>query len=125
MKKLAALAIAALLTIASASAQAADWPMFRANVNRTGTDTVTPSTASFSGQKEWTIKLPDAVQSSPAIYNDSIAIFGSNDGNVYALDLYTGSTVWTFHTGNWGHVVSGGRGRQSICRELRQPPLLP
>jgi len=101
MKKnnFALFAAALMLLITATAACAEDWPMFRANVNRTGTNAASLSAAAFSGQKDWTVKLPDKIQSSPAIYN-TLAIFGSNDGKVYALDLHSGETVWTFSTGN-------------------------
>ena len=93
-----------LLTLAlQLPASAQDWPMFRANIRRTGNTADTASGAEFTGRKDWTVKIPDAVRSSPAIYGSSI-IFGSNNANIYSLDLYSGKIKWTFPTGNW--VVS-------------------
>ena len=97
-KKTLLAALLLLLTVTAAFAQ--DWPMFRSDAMRTGTVPTEHAFANFTGQKDWTVKIPDAIQSSPAIYG-SLAIFGSNNGYVYALDLSTGSTVWTFHTENW------------------------
>ena len=89
-----------LLLLAANSSYAQDWPMFRANGNRTGSIGTSDSKTSFTGAKDWTVKLPDAIQSSPAIYG-TLAIMGSNDGSIYALDIRNGDIVWTFHTGNW------------------------
>ena len=48
-------------------ASAQDWPMFRANIRRTGNAADIAAGADLTGRKDWTVKIPDAVRSSPAI----------------------------------------------------------
>ena len=103
-KKLSILTVMLFLTLAiQIPAFAQDWPMFRANSQRTGNVDNNTAKVDFTGRKDWTVKIPDAVRSSPAIFKSSI-IFGSNNGNVYSMDLYSGKINWSFPTGNW--VVS-------------------
>ncbi len=88
-KKMNIIAILLFLTLAmQIPAFAQDWPMFRANSQRTGNVDQNTEKVDFTGRKDWTVKIPDAVRSSPAIFKNSI-IFGSNNGNVYSLDLYS------------------------------------
>lgn len=54
---------------------------------------------SLSGKLNWKFKTGEAIWSQPAIHESEgrlLAVFGSNDGNVYALDTETGSQVWSF-----------------------------
>ena len=50
-----------------------------------------------AGSISWTFKTGNVVHTKPAIANDKI-IFGSYDGNVYALSLLTGTQIWKFKT---------------------------
>jgi eukaryotic-like serine/threonine-protein kinase len=45
----------------------------------------------------------DVYLSSPLVWNGGV-YFGSGDGNVYALDAYTGSLKWKFQTGDVVHT---------------------
>ncbi|HEV2529398.1 MAG TPA: PQQ-binding-like beta-propeller repeat protein [Thermomicrobiales bacterium] len=46
----------------------------------------------------WSVEVGGAVSATPVIAN-GVAIFGSYDGNLYAVDLLTGEEVWTYETG--------------------------
>ncbi|MGQ9609463.1 MAG: outer membrane protein assembly factor BamB family protein [bacterium] len=48
----------------------------------------------------WRFKTQGPVKSSPAIYKGR-AYIGSNDGNVYAIDISNGQKVWTYKTGGY------------------------
>ncbi len=50
-----------------------------------------------SGTIAWNYKTGNLVHTKPAISNDKV-IFGSYDGNVYALNNQTGSLIWKFKT---------------------------
>jgi eukaryotic-like serine/threonine-protein kinase len=57
------------------------------------------STSTVAGLKlQWSFQTGGAVNSPPAVVN-GVAYFGSQDGNVYAVDASTGSQVWSFATG--------------------------
>jgi len=67
----------------------------------------------YSRKSVWEYKTDEHVSSSPAISSDGIVYFGSDDGNVYALDGQTGprkslfkrsKPIWKFNTG--GRVKS-------------------
>ena len=45
----------------------------------------------------------DVFLSSPAVSQDAV-YFGSGDGNIYALDVNSGSLKWKFHTGDVVHA---------------------
>jgi outer membrane protein assembly factor BamB len=47
---------------------------------------------------EWTFLAGDEILSRPAI-RSNLVYFGSNDGNVYALEAASGTMVWSFTTG--------------------------
>ncbi|NLX85434.1 MAG: PQQ-binding-like beta-propeller repeat protein, partial [Synergistaceae bacterium] len=92
-----------LMFVLQIPALAKDWPMFRTNNQRTGNLEYKTAKVAFTGEKVLNVKIPDMVKSSPAIFGNSI-IFGSNNGNIYSLDFYSGKTNWSYPTGNW--VVS-------------------
>jgi len=46
----------------------------------------------------WRFKTGGEVKSSPVI-DDGLVFIGSNDGNIYAIDLYKGRKVWAYRTG--------------------------
>ena len=46
----------------------------------------------------WSVEVGGPVSATPAIA-DGMAVFGSYDGNLYAVDLLTGAEVWTYETG--------------------------
>ena len=46
----------------------------------------------------WEVEVAGAVSSTPVIVN-GVTYVGSYDGNLYAIDLITGESVWTYATG--------------------------
>src|SRR5688572_8603913 len=71
------------------------WPMFRGNPGLTG---VAPGKLPDKLGLHWQFKTEGPIKSSAAIVGGR-AFIGSDDGNVYALDLETGNKVWAFKTG--------------------------
>src|SRR5437762_9857887 len=76
----------------SPGAAPASWPMFRGSQGLLG---VSGSRLPDKLALLWTFKTLGAVKSSPAIVGGRVFI-GSNDTNVYALDLRTGKKAWSF-----------------------------
>jgi len=68
---------------------------FRGDAARTGASTE-PAPAEFHRIK-WTFPTGDRIVSSP-VWDDGRIVFGSDDGNVYAVDAATGRQVWMRHT---------------------------
>jgi outer membrane protein assembly factor BamB len=69
--------------------------MFRGNPARTGVY-ATDAPRQFNGVK-WAFKTDGWVLSSPAVAG-GVVYFGSDDGNLYALETSTGATKWKFST---------------------------
>jgi outer membrane protein assembly factor BamB len=69
---------------------------FHGNEKHTGTYTGENYT-SF-GNLKWKFKSQGKIFSSPAVSND-IAYIGSEDHNLYAIDVKTGKALWQYHTG--------------------------
>ncbi|TQQ81834.1 outer membrane protein assembly factor BamB family protein [Halonotius roseus] len=63
------------------------------------TDTV----AADPGDQQWAFETGGEVRSSPTVV-DGTVFFGSNDGNLYAVDAETGTEQWAFKTG--ANVIS-------------------
>jgi len=88
---------AALLAVASAQAQ----PMFRGNPAHTG---VADSAAPRQAPKvKWRFPTGDRVVSSP-VWHQGTVFFGSDDGQLYAVDAASGRQRWMLRTG--GPVAS-------------------
>jgi eukaryotic-like serine/threonine-protein kinase len=85
------LAISALVV----QGRAADWPMFRGGPALTG---VASGTLPEKMVLLWSFKTGDPVKSSAAIVQGRVFI-GSDNGNLYAVDLREGKEIWTFKTG--------------------------
>ena len=51
-----------------------------------------------SGEKIWTFRTRDEVDSSPVICNDYVVV-GSNDGRIYILNRNDGSLHWSYEIG--------------------------
>lgn len=51
------------------------------------------------GTKIWEFETGDKVQSSPTLGPNGFLYVGSNDNNLYALDIATGNKRWEFQTG--------------------------
>jgi outer membrane protein assembly factor BamB len=84
-----------LLLFLSAGPAAANWPLFRGDPLQSGC----LSSADFPDKPEllWKINLPDGIESTAAIV-DNTAYIGTLDGQVFALSLRDGSTIWKYHT---------------------------
>ncbi|HEX5133017.1 MAG TPA: PQQ-binding-like beta-propeller repeat protein [Candidatus Krumholzibacteria bacterium] len=65
-----------------------------------------PSRDASEFSLSWRKDYRDAVTSSPVAAGDAV-VFGARDGNVYALDLHSGETVWT-------HRAGGGVGASPV-----------
>src|SRR5260370_13747227 len=82
------------------SSTATSYAMFRGNPYHSGLNTTEHfiSTANVSQlELAWTFPAQDSIDSSPAIAN-SIVYFGSDDGNLYAVDAKTGEQRWSYTT---------------------------
>ena len=97
------LASSPLLGEASEQNNSTSWPTFHSDINRSGYSTsIAPVTnqtlwaynTQFSG---WAGSGPAPIESSPAVAN-GIVYFGSDDGNVYAINANTGAKIWNFTT---------------------------
>ncbi len=82
--------------VAAVSPGAFSQNMFRGNLAHTGVYE-TEGPRQFKGIK-WAFRTGGAVVSSPALA-DSVAYFGSDDKNLYAVDTATGKEKWKFATG--------------------------
>jgi len=69
--------------------------MFRGNPDHVGVYNA-PAIHVLDGVK-WKFKAEGAVTTSPALV-DGLIYFGSQDGNLYALNSESGEKVWSFHT---------------------------
>src|SRR2546428_9232173 len=72
-----------------------DWPIFRGNPLQTG---VAGSSLPDKLVVHWKFKAKDAIEGSAAVVNGTVYI-GSMDGNLYALDLASGKSKWTYKAG--------------------------
>ena len=100
----AAFAFVVMLMLAVAPARAANWPMFRGGPGLTGV-----ASGSLPDKPEllWSFKTGESVKSSAAIVPGRVFI-GSDDGNLYALNLSDGKKVWTFKNGGAVSPLLGG-----------------
>src|SRR5207249_354999 len=80
----------------STPAGAASWPMFRGGQGLLG---ISASKVPDKLSLLWTFKTQGPVKSSAAIAGGQVFI-GSNDTNVYALELQSGRKVWSFKAGD-------------------------
>jgi outer membrane protein assembly factor BamB len=72
------------------------WSMLHHDSTHDGYST---SAAPGTNQILWSYTTSGAVESSPAVVNGTVFV-GSDDGNVYALNLSTGAKIWNYTTGN-------------------------
>ncbi len=70
------------------------WTMFHYNTLRTGSS---PTTAPNTPTLMWTKATGAQVYASPAV-SDGTVFIPSYDGNLYAIDEYSGQTRWTYTT---------------------------
>jgi outer membrane protein assembly factor BamB len=71
-----------------------NWPMFRGSQELSA---VTFSNLPDSMILAWKFKTAGEVKSSPSIYNGTVFV-GSNDANLYAIDLKSGTKKWSYRT---------------------------
>ncbi|MCM3664939.1 carboxypeptidase regulatory-like domain-containing protein [Mesobacillus subterraneus] len=55
---------------------------------------------SATGKEQWTVKIGNTNRSSPTIAGNTVYLSGGEDGKIYALDLKSGSIVWTTDVGS-------------------------
>jgi len=90
---------------AQTTSSPADWTQFhRDNMQRWNqSETVINASNADSLKLKWKNPIGtynmSGIQSSPAVVN-GVVYFGSDDGNVYALNASTGTKLWSFATGN-------------------------
>lgn len=82
-------------TSVNADSSVDDWPMFHHDLAHTGYST---STAPTTNQTLWIFTTGDAVTTSPSVV-DGLVYFGSDDGNVYAVNASSGALIWNYSTG--------------------------
>lgn len=90
----AILAVAAL-SVSHAQLATAPWPMFHYNLAHTGLSPY--DTSANPGFQKWKFATRGYVTSSPAIGADGTIYFGSDDGNLYAVNA-NGTQKWAFRT---------------------------
>ncbi|MEW8970635.1 MAG: carboxypeptidase regulatory-like domain-containing protein, partial [Mesobacillus sp.] len=49
----------------------------------------------ISGKEQWSVRIGSNNRSSPTIDGDTVYLSGGEDGKIYALDLKSGSVIWT------------------------------
>ena len=84
------------------SADKQDWPQFQFDAANTGYNPEATGPKRNIKQK-WHFSTDGRIGSSPAVADGTVFI-GSSDGNVYALDVSSGTERWRFSTGAgvWG-----------------------
>src|SRR6267142_88014 len=87
--------IVLVLWLAGVGAEGEGWPMFRGGPALLG---VAPGSLPAKLKVLWSFKTSGPIKSSAAIDNDRVFI-GSNDGEVYALNLAAGKKLWSVKTG--------------------------
>jgi outer membrane protein assembly factor BamB len=73
-----------------------NWPAFHQGNDRQGFSSV--NLAPITNKTKWIFNTSGYVFSSPIIVNDVVYI-GSDDKNIYAINLTTGSKIWNYTTG--------------------------
>lgn len=104
-----------------------DWPQFgfASNNQRQNPYENVLNANNVSGlDLSWTFVNGISILSSPAISGGSI-YFGSEDGNLYALNATTGKKIWSYTTIEPGALVSGRFSRECLFRLLRRQCLCP
>ncbi len=111
-----------LLASATMTASAADWPLFRGNSAQTG---FINEPLAMNYTLTWTYRT-GRMCTSPVVAN-GIAVVGSGDGKVHAVNLKDGSARWTFDLGaeiegspaiHNGQVVIGSTEGKVVCLSL-------
>ena len=87
--------VAALLSACTMQNSSLDYSMFHGNETHTGIYEQT--NYNNFGEVKWKFHTNGKVFSSPAIVK-GVAYVGSEDSNLYAVDVSTGTLKWKFHT---------------------------
>jgi outer membrane protein assembly factor BamB len=77
-------------------AESSDWRIFRGDSRLSG---IAEGKLPERFELLWSFKTEDDIKSSPVIGSDRVYI-GSDDGNVYALNLNDGTKIWNYDTGS-------------------------
>ncbi len=78
---------------------ASNWPVYSADLSGTRSlPSNLDSTTAPNLVPAWSVDIGGPISATPVIV-DGVVYAGSYDGNLYALDLATGSSVWTYATG--------------------------
>ncbi|MBN1755931.1 PQQ-binding-like beta-propeller repeat protein, partial [bacterium] len=75
------------------------WPQFHFDAQNRGLSPYICPCDSANVRVLWTFMTGGAVQSSPALDENCILYIGSNDSNLYALNVTGGELLWVYHTG--------------------------
>ena len=75
-----------------------EWAMFRHDLGHSGSAESTGVLP--QGTAKWIFSTGAAVHSSPAVADGTVYV-GSQDFNLYALDVDTGAKRWEYKTGSW------------------------
>jgi outer membrane protein assembly factor BamB len=94
-QKLGFVLVILALLLEPVSALAEDWPMFRAGPARSG---VVGESINDQAAPSWAFPTGGPVRSSPAVVGNTVYV-GSDDGNIYAIDVSSGRLVWSTQTG--------------------------
>lgn len=71
------------------------WPMWWGGPKHTGQSLY--DTSQVDGTKKWTFQTGDSVHCSPVVGKDGTIYFGSDDGNLYAVNP-DGTEKWNYNT---------------------------
>jgi hypothetical protein len=74
------------------------WPMFRHDIQHTGNSTTLFAPTIIS--EIWRYRTGARIRSSPAIVDDKVYI-GSDDGNLYCINVSDGQLIWEYDTGDY------------------------
>ena len=84
-----------LLLALTAEPATQDWPLFRGDALQTGA--LAKSSLPEKPELLWKVNVPEGVDSTAAIIGEVVYI-GTVDGQIFALSLKDGSTIWKYHT---------------------------
>lgn len=103
------------------------WPMYGAGLARrfaTDCDSPIDRKSVFRLAPAWTVKTPRTVTASPVVAGGTVYV-GAWDGVMYAIDLRSGETVWTYETASapgaaFGPIVSSAAVADAVVAGKRR-----
>jgi outer membrane protein assembly factor BamB len=110
-------ALAAVLTALAACPARAQWPTLHKDYQRSG---YTEETVNGPYQRKWYVSLVEEMVGPRCepIVAERLCFVGTCAGNVYALDIDTGKTVWKRHIGRAiGHSPCCDAGNLYVCSD--------